>query len=394
MPIELNNIPQKVPLPSPPNKLRWLVIIITIIVLGALGTLFFWPSGMPAYSGWFWFCFLGLPVLAGLSCYAFRLHRYEARRDHAYWWNHLQQHQHEQHVLMAQRAAGVLGMSYVTPVACNHLATALVQGACVLRSAYAPSLSRTVTCAQLSPPVNKCTESEYQQRLVTALTRVFSTLQPELSLLAAPVTVRIRHDGIINKQELADIWRNLLPAQHNISTLTILTDDDGVMWLDKWLDEKKPQALLSVEINLFRQPRDDQAESVSALLLVSPEWWQENPVKLHSKIHRPVEDNGNQSAVIDAALWGLVEPGTHFELWRSPLQNNAFGTFLKNMEEASYLSGMQGDYLIGDTFGHPGVAVGNIALICASGRASSTGEPQWVLLEDGTRQQIIIRPIS
>lgn len=60
--------------------------------------------------------------------YIFQLRRYENERDRVIWWNHLHQQQYDEQVALGKLAMGVLATAYITPVARNKLAAALLQG--------------------------------------------------------------------------------------------------------------------------------------------------------------------------------------------------------------------------------------------------------------------------
>lgn len=65
--------------------------------------------------------------MTGLSGFIIRRRSYENERDRVLWWNHLHREQYEERILLGRQAVGVLGMSYITPVASNKLAAALLQ---------------------------------------------------------------------------------------------------------------------------------------------------------------------------------------------------------------------------------------------------------------------------
>lgn len=80
------------------------------------------------------------------------------------------------------------------------------------------------------------------------------------------------------------------------------------MWIDEWLDQQDETLFLCVEINLFLQARDQQTESVSALLLASSAWLERQHVKPQMWIHRPVVLKDADESVADVACWEISHP--------------------------------------------------------------------------------------
>lgn len=147
MPVDLKQIPKEEPLPVPPDKIRWIVVIVLCVIAGAVLVLSFWPAGLSTHSAWFWFCTLIMPFLAGLSGFIIRIRDYENKRDRVLWWNHLQREQYEEQILLGRQAVGVLGMSYATPIASNKLAAALLRGGNARQTQYSPLLQSVLTTA-------------------------------------------------------------------------------------------------------------------------------------------------------------------------------------------------------------------------------------------------------
>ncbi|MCR0998772.1 hypothetical protein [Serratia rubidaea] len=392
MPIELNKIPEKRSLPEPPNKLRWALIVILITLIAGGCSLYFWPKEVSTHSSWFWFSTLVAPFLTGSVCYAARLRYYENKRDAIIWWNQLHQERYDELVLYGQRAAGILGKAYMTPGICNKLAAALIQGNCMLQSHFSSRLQKTVISAQLAPPLNEVTQRGYQQRVAHFLSDVIKMLQPELSALTEPVSVRLRHDGTLDNVQMLAVWQRIFPAEYSGGEIDVIAEDDGLIWLDSWLDRSKAELLLSVEINLFLDARERQAESVSAILLASPEWLATHNEELIARVHRPVMPRAESTWLEDTVRWGKLAAGESFTLWRAQLNGGVLCGILQDMERAGYLPGIRNDYRLDELFGKPGTAVGNIVLLCAAEHAQTTGEAQWAIAQEISPHQVIVRP--
>ncbi|MEK8846413.1 hypothetical protein P2S30_25840 [Escherichia coli] len=119
---------------------------------------------MPTDSAWFWFCILVIPFSVGLTSYAFRLRVYENERDRLNYWNQLHQEQHDIQVKKGQRPAGLLGKAFVTPVASNKLASALINYGSQLQSFYFAGLQQTLTTAWLEPFHLNFSKETYRKR--------------------------------------------------------------------------------------------------------------------------------------------------------------------------------------------------------------------------------------
>lgn len=392
MPVDLKQIPKAEPLPVPPDKSRWLLVVGLLMIAGAVLVLSLWPKGLSTHSAWFWFCTLMVPFAAGLAGYIIRLRHYENERDRVLWWNHLHQKQQDEQIFLGQQAVGVLGMSYATPVASNKLATALLRGGNALQTQYSSTFQTVLTTAPLSPPLKIFNEAEYQSRLESVLNNVIRQLHTELEQFTGNLSVRLHHDGVLKNEQLITAWQMTFPVSYAVSDVSAITESDGLMWIDEWLDRQDDTLLLSVEINLFLQARDQQAESVSALLLASPAWLERQRVKPQMWIHRPVVMKDADESVANVACWGKVTSGSPWYFWRAQVKSDALTAVLQAMDKSDYLSAKKGEQVLDDAFGRPGAAVGNITLICACEHAVVSGLAQWLLVGDETTQMAVVRP--
>lgn len=392
MPVDLKQIPKAEPLPVPPDRSRWFLVIALIVIIGAVLVLSLWPKGLTTHSTWFWFCTLLIPFSAGLAVYMARLRRYENERDRVMWWNHLYQTQHDEQVLLGRQALGVLGISYTTPVASNKLAAALLQGANVLQSHYSQTLQSVVTSASLSPVLKSSNEVEHQSRLEAVLGKVIRQLHTELTQFTGKLVVRLNHDGVLNDEQIITVWRSIFPDTYAVSEVSVSSESDGLMWIDEWLDRQDDTLFLSIEVNLFLLARDRQAESVSVLLLASPTWLERQHIKPQMWIHRPVIVKDANDAVADVTNWGEVTSELPWYLWRAQMKSDALAAVLQAMDKSGFLPAKKGELIMDDAFGRPAAAVGNITLICACEHAVTSGLPQWLLVGDQTTQMAIVRP--
>lgn len=394
MPVEIRNLPEPKVLPKPPEKMRWLVFIVICTLTGFILTLYFWPEDKPANTIWFWICATLTPSALGLICYAIRLHRYEHLSDQTSHWNQLYIEELKSKEEAGQQALGMLGMAYVTPAAKNKLAAALLLGASPLQTVYCSRTASVVSNALLHPPAKSNTVAEYCSRLEMHLYTLLRMLTPELEQYALnePVTVRIRHDQTVSDTCFLSIWQRIFPERYALHPIIFRPDDDGLMWLDEWLDEQSPSLVLSVQVNLFGDKADNQAESISLLLLASPAWIKEKHTSPLAFIHRPVPVIKAVEAIDDVVRWGKLSPDEGYFNWRSQLTPSSQTEIIEAMDAKGYLFDKDREYSLDNSFGKPDFAVGNITLICACEHANSTQEPQWIMLEDKMPQCVIVRP--
>lgn len=392
MPIELKKIPEKLILPEPPAVSRWLSIITIVTVLGVILALYLWPEGRSTYSTGFWFCTLVLPLSIGFASYAFQLRAYENERDRVNYWNSLHQEQHDIQVAKGQRAAGLLGKACITPIACNKLASALINYGSQLQSTYFDHLQRILTTAQLEPLSISFSKESYCIRLTRYLTQLLRMLEPDLTALPVDrLSVRLRHEGSLDSAQITQIWQDIFPARYGIDKFMVEVAGDGMMWLDPWLDQHQPALMLSVEINLFMEPQDYQSESLSALLLASPEWLTQHRVIPAAIIHRPVIATEDICSLEDMLRWGKLSADESHTLWRGQVSQKALTLSLQQSERLGYSPGQHEEYILDDLFGCPGAAIANIALLCACEYAVTSGKPQWVMITDKTTHQAVVR---
>ncbi|MBB1199822.1 hypothetical protein EGM70_05840 [Enterobacteriaceae bacterium 89] len=392
MPVEIQKIPEKIAEPESPRPLRWLIIIALITIFGVALSLYLWPTGMSTHTSWFWLCTLAAPLSVGVGCYAMRLRAYENERDRVSYWNHLRQEQHDRHVNAGQRPMGLLGKAYITPIARNKLAAALIANGSQLQPSYFATLNRSLQIARLSPGDDFPSETDYQVNLRGYLVDLLSMLEPDLQAAPGGLSVRLQHDGSLNDSQISAIWQDIFPAKFTVKELVVGTEGDDVMWMDPCLDRHEAELVLSVEINLFLEPRAYQAESVSALLLATPEWLAQHDAVPQAFIHRPVVSTEELHSVENMLRWGELEPGESHNLWRMQVSEEILARLIQQAQKIGYSPGLEEGYVLDDLFGRPGAAVGNITLICACEHAVASGKPQWIMTENKTVHQAIVRP--
>ncbi|CAG8863307.1 hypothetical protein PS627_00243 [Pseudomonas fluorescens] len=396
MTIDLDALPRKMELLPSPRKGGWIALVLQSGLLGSGSVVLLWPADGLRGSLWFWCCAVVLPVIPGVLLFAFRRLAHERQQDFALAWNTTLEEQELKLIQHGQRAAGLLATAYCTPAGNNRLAHAILMGSKPLQPVYLQEFGRTMRLSQLVPTVQASPQLDYVERLKPFLQQVTKNLQPDLLLLGCttPVRLRIKHNQIVPDTELLALWHSCVVDGLSIDAVDF-TQDDGLLWLEAWLDESEPcDLLLSLEINLFVEPIEAQAESVSALLVAHPRYAITQSLAPKAWIHRPVPMTNHARSLRDALLWGRV--GEKDQSLRAACQTQVSGD---EACAASILLAGAGHALapeqlvrLDDSFGRPGSAVANIALVVASEQAASTGESQLIMLRDASSQWCVVSP--
>lgn len=396
MPVDLRALPEKLELPASPGIGRWCLVVLLCAVLGAGLVVLLWPGDPGEMSLWFWCCVVVFPLISGLLLFALRRLVYERQLVFAQGWNQSRGDQEQALIQQGQRAIAMLATSYATAAGNNQLARALRNGSKPLQPTYLTSLAVTLRLSQLAPVAQLYTTQEYAQRLTTYFQQVMRGLEGDFQRLVrtTPVRVRIRHNQVLGDDEVLSLWCLSAGDSLVVDSVVFATQDDGLLWLDAWLDDSEPYPLLlSLEVNLFQQPIAEQGESVSALLLAQPEWCARQNAEPTAWIHRPVPMTNEAHSLQDVLLWGRVEHGDKpFFVWQAQVPGDDLGDMSILMRAAGHSLDIDRCQPLDDSLGTPGSAVGNIALVVASEQATAESQPQLVMLQDVSAQWCVVRP--
>lgn len=394
----LDELPRKVPLPEPPRKRRWLMIVLLCSLLGSSLTVLFWPGHLQRWSMWYWCSVVVLPVMGGLLAFALRGLMYERQRDYAQSWNQQSLDHRRRLIQQGQRAVGLLASAYCTPAGSKHLACALRRGSVSLQPVYLSDLKSALRFSYLSPVAQEYTVREYQQRLHHFLCQVLSALHQPIKQVTrhGRLRVRIKHNSVLSDDELLAAWRACVVHDPLLEEVHFVAQDDGLLWLDEWLDTPGIGGpVLSLEIHLFMHPVEKQAESVSATLLALPEFCHKHALEPQAWVHRPVVISQGVSSLSDVMRWGRMEDASEkYFTWQLQLCPDHLCSMSLELAKAGRPIDREQCMQLDDVFGRPAEAVGNIGIIVASEQAAIDAQAQLVVMQDKTVHGVVVRPAS
>lgn len=395
MPVDLRALPENVAPPSPPGKGRWLLLVLLWALLGGSLVVLLWPADQSRTSAWFWCCAVVFPVITGVLLFALRLLAYERQQHFAQGWNQRRGELEQALIQRGQRAIAVLASSYCSPAGNNRLAQALRNGCKPLQPVYLRALGTTVRLSQLPDPLSPGVAQTYTQRLQRYVRQVMRGLDEDLQRLGrtTPVRVRIKHNQVLTDAEVLSVWEACVGEHLLVEQVLFAGQDDGLLWLDTWLDAPEAVAMvLSLEVNVFAQPTDGQAESVSAVLLAQAQCCARHKVEPLAWVHRPVPMTPDLNALQDVLRWGRVEQGgEQCFAWQTQVPSDYLRDVSIAMDNAGCSLDIERCQQLDDAFGLPGHAVGNVALIVASEHAASQGQAQLLMLLDASPQWCVVR---
>lgn len=396
MPVDLRALPEKLSPPQPPRHRRWcLVVLLCALIIGGL-VILLWPDNRWRMSLWFWCCALVLPGMFGLVLYALRLLAHERRSEFVESWNQIYVEQEHMLIGQGQRTLALLATSYCSAAGSNQLAQALRVGSKPLQPVYLNATHETMRISQLTPSAQSHTRQEYAQRMGEYFAQVMRGLEPELQTYAlnTPLHVRIRHNQVLSDEQVLSLWQACADAKQPTAQITFAHQDDGLLWIDAWLDAPATcELLLSIEANLFLNPIAEQAESVSAVLLAHADWCKEKNFAAEAVVHRPVQLIDQTQALADVFLWGgLQATEALYFTWDLQMPASLLCDATVALNDAGYPPDSEKRHQVHASLGAPGCAAGNVALIVASEGAKADREAQLVFMQDASPQVCVVQP--
>lgn len=396
MPVNLRELPDKLTPPPFPGKVRWFLLVVLCTATGFGLTLLFHTGEQWSDPTSFWGRALALPLILGLFLYGLRLLAHETREAYVTGWNRARSEVESQLVDQGRQPIALLASSYCTAGGSEHLAASLRTGSKPLQTVFLPLNSTTMRWSPLVDPQPYPPEA-YAQRVEMWLERVLAAPAVDVNRLfpGQPVQVRIRHNALLADEDVIKIWQCCAQRKGlNIESVRAASSEDGLLWLDNWLDQENAFPLvLSVEFSLFDRPVADQAESMSVVLLARSGFCQAQGLRPSAWIHRPVAMTVEPQSLREVLLWGRVaEEGLPFT-WQAQVPAPRLHEMSMALAETGRALANDACLCLDETLGAPGSAVGNLSLIVAGEQASSDKQPQLLMVQDVTPQWCIVQPV-
>lgn len=390
MPVNLNALPPVRPLPAPPKKKRWLVFpVLLTVLLGA--ALRYFPHLLPPVSHSVRLIVVVIPALLGVIIYGLRLRQYENQYEYVEQWNGVRNRTETALIANGQRAVQLLDSAYSTPLASNKLSLLLTSQKPPLTPYYLTAFERPVAVRLFNPQPSPDNTSALGENLSRLLRQTLARIDRERML--APCLVLVRHNEAVGDRAMRGLVSRTLSDLHlPVSDVQVNAYQDGVLWVDHWLDgELSAATILSIEIELQPEPIAGSTESVSAVLFAAHGVTLPPDIVPVASVHRPNDLAAAESALTESLLWGKVSEGDPFFVWQSQFEQEKGVEALIALNQAGLRVDDKNSHTLDTTLGQPLTGIGNLALICASEHAARTHLPQIVLLQDKTAQCCVIR---
>jgi len=368
-----------------PSRLRWAVIVLTLVVAGILMVLILWPKDEPTQTLKFWICLIVFPVGVPVWIVLRRYSAYEGRKLDAALQEEAAQLYNAEVFRAASLPLAVVGAAVrFSSDPAENLPARLSQGALRLetRDAIAPG-GATIKARWFDTPGMHTAAGRFEDdshRLREMTRWLFNSLQSDLGPLiqALPahldLVVRLSVSNGFSQQENHKLWQEGWQAK-SLRKASSRTEDASLdlMMLDRWLDEalahKAQHATLLVAAQLHPlvadPPPAGTAEAGAALLLLPEALARDHHVPVVARLHRPVR--GDQDKPLDALThamkWSGVAASQISAGWQTGLDATQAGK-LRAPSMAIGLAVQATD--IDQTAGYAGAAAPWLAIACAA----------------------------
>jgi len=404
MPVDLSTIPDVASRTRQPSIKRWLVILLTFMVLGGFLTSWLWPANNPARGALFWHCFISAPLAIWVVLFGLRWLAWLSTVWPANGWDDEREQDIENEIQRGQYFLVVDAASACLP----HVVTsgALTEQFLLPQGIKLPSVIDSETqsvsyIAQFSDsnlPVVDRIQNRFRELLndpilKTALSRRKPFKQLQVVLQVDP-NVYLSQD---EQEEFQKKIATLLPAS-NIRLLPHF----GLSDIDNWMDNPESiDSLLVLSVCLRAVVSDGDGEAAVALLLRSGDD-ADSYINTAVHFHRPEQSKDTETLLASArqALeWGKTDAEHIESLWFSGMgTENKTQSFLSEnklrfprAEASAQITDI--DLKIGLT----GVTSPWLAVALAAGQsgslpfpqlimsASAEGLPWWIVIHSGQK---------
>lgn len=372
MPVDLSEVGPRYPYPAHgPRLLPWLGIWLACCALGVPLILLAWPANEPASGPSFLCAVIGVPNFVFLVLLCIARIGYEALWTFAHNRNQARARRLAECLRTAQKPLQVLGVGYCVPSVTSNLADIVNEKKPLLKSqgprdgvghvvhnrfeegvwseepVPAPELAAEWDDESDSKPDTAMPESP--RRIATVVFKLVNAIGPLVPALQALSQYGPQYAPLVRVLAPPDQAVNAKQHAHDALRLAGLpeldcaavADAQGLMVADDWLDARERRALLVLTYVWHdTRPPERSSEGAVAVLLNAGFYQLPESVQAVATLHRPIEDEAQvktlRELVLNAALWGKIEPREITHAWLTRLDADHDRTLLDELKKAAF----------------------------------------------------------
>ena len=371
------------------------------MLVGVATALLTWPKDQSTNSVWFWVRAVGFPPLTFALLFGFRQLYFEQETERTAAESEQLAVDRAEAIRFAREPLAILGHAYLTALASNDAARRIAGKERVLESQKGPTGSPVIRHTVLACADNPVYGGRFEACFAQLLERLDDALQALPGGVPLEVYLQVPPDE--EWDALHTAWQTCWTGfKHRPVEVFQLSQDDGVMALDAWLDiyggPQLEKFALFVAVQLHATPQANGAEAATALLVGWAPLAERKGLAPQALLHRPVEADANriQDAVSRALLWGNTEAAEVFDLWQAGMAKADKAALLKASSDlksgVSQTDSFSGLHDIDVAIGEAGVSAAWLAIALAAEHAAQTAKPQIVASRQSTLRLAVVQP--
>lgn len=401
MPVDFNRVPPRVDVPPAPRPslIVWLSQLALFAGAGAALAIVLWPAGMQTNTLWFWVCVAGYPVMTWAVVLLVWLGYRYIRRNQAIATNRVSDKAEQACHDAASRPLAILGHAWCFSADETENAAENVRGGSVaMHPRPSAAVGDTEVLARwleipdlVFSPGNEQSEIERHQtvgpwlleRLLNRLTPALAALPPRTRLL-----VEMSLCATLDAKAVESLLRERLATLAPTMKFAVKSEGKaiGLFRTDAWADRRDPEVarlLIAIELRdaISAVLSGGVAEAGVALLVGHPRLTSAVPTQV--RLHRPSRgtfDAANTTLKL-AARWGRSSVDHPRTVWSHGLTLDQAG----GIRQAATIPDGTPWIALESSVGDCSRAAPWLAVALAAESARATGQPQFVLCNDGER---------
>ena len=395
MTIDLRELVDKLPYPKPPSKKKWSIFAFVLIILIVLFLLVFLNDTAIKYSTLTWVFIIVFPILIVGLVYGIRLFIYEQRCSYVQAWNEQHDKTEAELIYVAQQYITLIDHIYMVDNICNNIndiSTTLGMADKLFtfklpKGEYIPIKYTRIDSFS----------GELEDRIRQAFAFIFSNFKDALKdiIPSNDVNLIISVNTEVNDYQ-STIEEILGPYKNTIFTNYYFTNkNEGLFFLDEWLDSRESKYQLYCEITLREKPLVDSGEFISLFLL---NYTDKPSEQNHIAIHRPVKkfkDSDSIEYALKTALeWGDCQEQDLEYIWFAGLPYDEKVAILLLIDALEFSITVNNTVDLNLIFGNTGNSSGALALSAAIEQTKKSQLPQLVIYKTDSLQMLIVKSVS